>query len=137
VRTGWVDAGFALVLAATIVASMNIVGVTLIAAAIVVPSSTARLVTTSFGKLVALSTALGAATGFTGMFLSFEYDIASGAAIVLLGTAIFSTVYLATAARSWLRRRSGFATHPATETASLGRPQQAPAGLLLRDDHGI
>lgn len=92
----WVETGFALGLAATIVASMNIVGVTLIAAAIVIPPSTARLVTHSFGTLLILSTVIGAITGFLGMFVSFAYDIASGAAIVLLGTAIFMAVYLGT-----------------------------------------
>jgi ABC-type Mn2+/Zn2+ transport system permease subunit len=91
-----VETGFALALAATIVASMNIVGVTLIAAAIVIPPTTARMLTQTFGKLLILSTAIGAATGFFGMFVSFEYDIASGAAIVLLGTGIFLIVYLGT-----------------------------------------
>lgn len=94
VPTRWVETGFALALAATIVASMNIVGVTLIAAAIVIPPSTARLVTQSFGPLLILSTVIGATTGFFGMFVSFEYDIASGAAIVLLGTAVFLVTYL-------------------------------------------
>ncbi len=93
VPTRWVETGFALALAATIVASMNIVGVTLIAAAIVIPPTTARLITQNFGTLLILSTAIGAATGFFGMFLSFQYDIASGAAIVLFGTGIFMVVY--------------------------------------------
>ncbi len=96
VPTRWIETGFALGLAATIVASMNIVGVTLIAAAIVIPPSTARLVAHSFGALLILSTLIGAATGFFGMFVSFEYDIASGAAIVLFGTVIFLTVYVGT-----------------------------------------
>lgn len=94
VPTRWVETGFALALAATVVASMNIVGVTLIAAAIVIPPTTARFLTNSFGPLLILSTLIGAATGFFGMFVSFEYDIASGAAIVLLGTAIFLVVYV-------------------------------------------
>jgi ABC-type Mn2+/Zn2+ transport system permease subunit len=102
VPTQWVDTGFALALAATIVASMNIVGVTLIAAAIVIPSTTARLITKSFGRLLILSTAIGAACGFFGMFLSYEYDIASGAAIVLLSASIFAIVYLATSLKSYL-----------------------------------
>jgi len=96
VPTRWIETGFALGLAATIVASMNIVGVTLIAAAIVIPPSTARLVTHSFGALLILSTLIGAVTGFFGMFVSFQYDIASGAAIVLFGTVIFLTVYVGT-----------------------------------------
>ncbi len=63
VPTGWVDAGFALALAATTVASMNVVGVTLIAAAIVIPPTTARLLTDAFGRMLTLSTLIGAACG--------------------------------------------------------------------------
>jgi ABC-type Mn2+/Zn2+ transport system permease subunit len=105
VQTDWVDAGFALALAATIVASMNIVGVTLIAAAIVIPPATARLVTKSFGRMLVLSTLLGALTGFAGMFISFEFDISSGAAIVLLGTVIFGIAYLAVETTQWWSHR--------------------------------
>jgi ABC-type Mn2+/Zn2+ transport system permease subunit len=103
VDTKWVETGFALALAATVVASMNTVGVTLIAAAIVIPPSTARLVTQTFGKLLVLSTVIGAGTGFFGMFVSFEYDIASGAAIVLLGTAVFLSVYIGTGIWHWIQ----------------------------------
>jgi len=102
VPTHWIDTAFALALAATIVASMNIVGVTLIAASIVIPSTTARLLTKSFGRLLILSTAIGAGCGFFGMFLSYEYDIASGAAIVLLSAGIFVIVYLVTSLKTSL-----------------------------------
>lgn len=105
VRVSWIDAGFSLALAATIVASLNVVGVTLIAAAIVVPPTTARLLTDSFGKMILLSTALGAIGGGFGMFASYHFDIASGAAIVLLLTAVFVVVYAGTALRRTLQAR--------------------------------
>jgi manganese/iron transport system permease protein/iron/zinc/copper transport system permease protein len=108
VPTDWVETGFALALAATIVASMNVVGVTLIAAAIVIPPTTARLLTDSFGTLLVLSTVLGALFGAAGIFLSFHFDVASGAAIVLLSAAVFITVYAVTA----VRRRIGLAPAP-------------------------
>src|SRR5215217_4870785 len=91
----WVDTGFSLALAATIVASMNVVGVTLIAAAIVI----ARLLTDSFARVLALSTAIGAATGFLGMWTSFELNTASGATIVLFGAALFVVTLAATGLR--------------------------------------
>lgn len=99
VPTRWVDAGFALALAATIVVCMNVVGVTLIAAAIVIPPTAARLLTDSFGRLTVLSTLLGALCGFAGMFLSYYWDVASGPAIILLAAAAFGVVYLVTGAR--------------------------------------
>lgn len=118
VPTRWVDAGFALALAATIVVCMNVVGVTLIAAAIVIPPVAARLLTDAFGRLVLLSLLIGAACGFAGMFVSFYADIASGPAIILLAAAIFGTVYTLTALRG-SRRKVG-ATGRAAESPLAG-----------------
>lgn len=106
VPSHWVDAGFALALAATIVASMNIVGVTLIAAAIVIPPSTARLVTNEFGTMLVLSALIGAFCGAVGMFVSYHEDISSGSAIVLLAAAFFALVYAGTSLRRALRPAS-------------------------------
>ena len=92
VRTQWVDTLFALVLAATLIASMQILGVTLIAAALIIPAITARLLTDSFNRMTILSTIVGAATGLVGMYLSYYLDIASGASIVLLQAAVFGVV---------------------------------------------
>ncbi len=108
VPTRWVEAGFSLALAATIVAAMNVVGVTLIAAALVIPPSTARLVTDHFGRLLSLSMLIGAGCGGGGMFLSYWYDLASGATIVLLATGIFGIVFTVTHLRDPLRRSLPF-----------------------------
>jgi len=107
VPIGWVDAGFALALAATIVASINIVGVTLIAAAIVIPPTTARLVTDSFGPMIIISTVLGALYGGVGMYLSYQLDIASGAAIVLLAAIVFAITIALTSLRHWVQVHRG------------------------------
>jgi manganese/iron transport system permease protein/iron/zinc/copper transport system permease protein len=72
-----------LVLAASILASMNVMGVTLIAAAVVVPAATARMLTHSFARMLVLATLIGALCGFVGMNLSYHLDIASGPTIVL------------------------------------------------------
>lgn len=109
IPTGWVDTGFALALAATIVASMNVVGVTLIAAAIVMPPTIARLLSDAFGRVLVISTILGALFGFGGMMLSYASDVASGAAIVLFAAAVFAGVYTWTAVQRLLlaHRRMG------------------------------
>ena len=92
VRTQWVDTLFALVLAATLIASMQILGVTLIAAALIIPAITARLLTDSFNRMSVISTILGAATGLVGIYLSYYLDVASGASIVLLQALLFTVV---------------------------------------------
>ncbi|MDQ4132615.1 MAG: metal ABC transporter permease [Actinomycetota bacterium] len=105
VRTGVVDVVFSLVMAAAIIASMRILGVTLIAAAIVTPAVVARLSTDSFARMLWLSTVVGAVTGLGGMYLSYYADIASGATITLTGAALFAVVYVAALMRSRARPR--------------------------------
>jgi manganese/iron transport system permease protein/iron/zinc/copper transport system permease protein len=93
VRSQLLDSLFALMLAATIVASINVVGVTLIAATLIIPATTARLMTDSFARMLVLSAALGAMSGLLGMYLSYWLDISSGATIVLLEAAVFVVVF--------------------------------------------
>ena len=103
IRTWWIDAGFAVLLAATIVATMQILGVTLVAAALVVPAVVARMLTDSFARMLVLSVVIGAASGFTGMYVSWYLNVSSGASIVLVSSALFVVVYAVSGARS--RRR--------------------------------
>lgn len=103
VRAGWVDTLFALVLAATIIASIRIMGVTLIAASLVIPPVIARLVTDRFAHMLVISTVMGALLAFWGLFVSYHFDIASGASIVLLSAAAFALVVVAVSIRQWWR----------------------------------
>lgn len=94
VPTGWIDTLFSLILAAVVVVSLQVMGATLIAAAIVVPPIVARLLTDSFHRMVAISTGLGAFCGLAGIWLSYFIDVSSGASIVLLATAFFGVAML-------------------------------------------
>jgi manganese/iron transport system permease protein len=96
INVGFVDSLFALAMAATIVASINVVGVTLIAATLVIPSTTARLLTDSFARMIVISTIIGAAAGVVGMYVSYWLDISSGATIVLLEAAAFAVALVGT-----------------------------------------
>jgi ABC-type Mn2+/Zn2+ transport system permease subunit len=102
VRTGVVDVAFSLVLAAAIIATMRILGVTLIAAAIVTPAVVARLSTDRFARMLWLSAGVGAATGVGGMYVSYHADIASGATITLTAAALFAVVYVTSLVRGRL-----------------------------------
>lgn len=110
VRTAWVDALLMVVLAASILATMQVLGVTLIAATLVIPATIARMLSSSFSRVVLLATAIGAATGFVGMNLSYHLDVQSGPTIVLVGATLFAIVFAATGTRG-RRRTSGFAEH--------------------------
>ena len=88
------DTLFALMLATLLVATLNILGVTLIISAVVIPASIARLLSNHFGYMMIISGTLGAVISFVGIYLSYHFDIASGASVVLLSTLIFSGVLL-------------------------------------------
>jgi len=105
VKTAWVDTLFALVLAAALIVSMQILGVTLIAAALVIPAITARLLTDSFNRMILLSTLLGALSGLVGMYLSYYVDVASGATIVLLQATLFIVALAITSVQKRAARR--------------------------------
>jgi len=94
VHSGMLDTLFSLVLAAAIIASMRILGVTLIAAAIVIPPICARMVTDSFSKMLVLSTIIGAVNAFVGLYLSYFIDASPGATIVLQGAGLFCIALL-------------------------------------------
>jgi manganese/iron transport system permease protein/iron/zinc/copper transport system permease protein len=80
---------FSLVLAIVIIASMNSIGVTLLAAAIVAPAISARMITNNFAKMVISSTIMGVIVSFLGMYSSYFFDSASGSTIVLYGAIAF------------------------------------------------
>jgi manganese/iron transport system permease protein/iron/zinc/copper transport system permease protein len=89
IRTEIVQFTFSFLLTLSIIASMNVVGVTMIAATLITPALTARMMTDSFGRMLVYSFIIGAATGVTGMYLSYIFNAASGATIVLFGALLF------------------------------------------------
>lgn len=119
VPTRLIEALFALILAAALIASMQVMGVTLIAAALVIPAVIARLLTDSFAKLLVIATLLGILCGMAGMYLSFYIDVASGATIVLIAATIFVLVMTVTLVQQ--RRRglkASLAARPLLSTHS-------------------
>lgn len=102
VPTGWVEAMFSLVLAGTIVVSLQVLGVLLIAGATVIPPVSARMLTDSFPRMLLLSTGIGAVCGFVGIYLSYFVDVSSGATIVLVESAVFTIAMAYSTARSRL-----------------------------------
>ncbi|MFQ5580157.1 MAG: metal ABC transporter permease [Nitrospiria bacterium] len=94
IPVGWTEGLFSLILAAVIIVSMQIMGVTMIAAAIVIPAVVARLITDSFNKIVFLSVLIGVLSGIFGMYFSFYLNVSSGATIVLTGAVIFIITYV-------------------------------------------
>ena len=53
------------------------------------PAATGQLLTVRFGTLVALAVTIGIGSSVVGLYVSYWLDVASGATIVLVQTALF------------------------------------------------
>lgn len=93
------EAVLMVLLSATILVTVRVIGVLLISALLVLPAVTARLLTNSFGRMLWLSPVLGAVFGAVGMYASWFADVPSGAVIIIAGTLVFIVVYTAAGVR--------------------------------------
>ncbi len=83
-----------ILIAVTIVVSLQTVGVALMVAMLVTPAATAYLLTRRLPVMMALSALIASLSGVVGLYLSYYLSIASGAAIVLTCTAVFGIVWI-------------------------------------------
>ncbi|RPI81163.1 MAG: metal ABC transporter permease [Chloroflexi bacterium] len=96
-----------ILLALTVVVSLQTVGVGLVAALLVTPGATAYLLTRRLPAMMLVSAGIGTFSSITGLYLSYYINVASGAAVVLIATAIFMVVFLLAPQRGvlWNRMR--------------------------------
>lgn len=83
-----------LLIAVTIVVSLQTVGIALMVAMLVTPAATAYLLTHRLPVMMLIGASIGALSAVIGLYLSFYVNIASGAAIVLTCTAFFILAFL-------------------------------------------
>jgi len=121
VNTAYIDSFFSLILAGAIVVSLQVLGATLIAASLVIPPITARLLTDNFNRMVTLSVLIGASCGFVGIYASYYLDIASGASIVLVATGAFILAMIYSSARERIATMRGLAQHSAVGSPASSR----------------
>src|SRR5215217_2999851 len=91
-------------LGATIVTAIQAVGIVMVVALLVTPAATAYLFTSRFHHMILASVVVGAFSALLGIYLSYYLDLASGAAIILVATALFF-VTLALTGRKLSARR--------------------------------
>lgn len=94
-----------ILLALTIVVSLQTVGVGLVAAMLVTPAATAYLLTRRLATMMVVSALVGALSSVVGMYVSYYANVASGAAVVLAATAAFLVAYVAAPRRGVVARR--------------------------------
>ena len=96
---------FFTLLSASTVAALQTVGAFLVIALVVTPGATAYLLTDRFGRLIAISVAIGTLTSFAGAWASYFIDGATGGIIVVLQTLVFLTAFIFAPKHGWLAAR--------------------------------
>lgn len=93
-RAGMLHVILLSLLAATAIAALQAVGACLVVAMLVTPGATAYLLTDRFGKMLWLSSAMGAGTSLAGAYASYYFNGATGGCIVTLQTLLFLTAFI-------------------------------------------
>ena len=125
----------AVLVAATVVLSMRVVGLLLISALMIVPSAVAQQLARSFRQTLYLACGIGLVTSVAGTTASYYTGTPSGGTIVLLAITLFlvatAAVALreATARRRHRRRAEVHAAHPHEHGERCGHP------AVLHGDH--
>lgn len=116
VNVSRIEAMLMIVLSLSILATLTVIGVTLVAAMLVIPAVIARMLTDSFSRMLTYSTIIGTFCGLVGMYISYYAGVPSGTMIVLVGAALFLVVLAITGTRG-LHRSAGLDAH--TDASAL------------------
>lgn len=86
----WIEYILMAFIALTIVACLRMVGIVLVISLLTIPQITANLFTCRFRTMIFLSAALGYLGCLGGLFLSYYYNVPSGASIILVSIIIYA-----------------------------------------------
>ncbi|NGP06180.1 metal ABC transporter permease [Rhodococcus sp. 14C212] len=81
-------------LAVTIVAAIQAVGVILVVAMLIIPGATAYLLTERLSRMLVLAPTLAALTSAAGVYVSYYTDASTGGVVVLAQAVVFTVAYL-------------------------------------------
>jgi ABC-type Mn2+/Zn2+ transport system permease subunit len=86
-------------LAFTVVSSIQLVGVVMTTALLITPAAAASMLTVRLWRMMAAAAFIAVASGIVGLYASFYANVASGAAIVLTSTAFFALAWIVSGLR--------------------------------------
>lgn len=112
--------GLLVLLALTVVAGIQAVGVVLTGALLITPAAAASLLTNSLPCMMVIASAIAVVSGIVGIYASYYLDVASGPAIVLTCTIIFGVSW----ATWFFRRRS----EKDAQNSLVPRDEKSPEG---------
>ncbi|NER24411.1 MAG: metal ABC transporter permease [Symploca sp. SIO1C2] len=108
--TNLLDFGLMILIALTIVASLQAVGVILVLAMLIIPGATAYLLVKRLHQMMILGSVIGVVASVSGMYLSYFFNLPSGPAIVLVAFGLFMLAFL-------FSPTQGVLTHPASKSS--------------------
>jgi manganese/iron transport system permease protein len=121
--TNLLDFGLMILIALTIVASLKAVGVILVLAMLITPGATAYLLVSRLHQMMILGSAIGVVASISGMYLSYFFNLPSGAAIVLVAFGFFMLAFLFSPSQ-------GILTHPGSKSSGQSKIWREIKGLL-------
>ena len=114
---GWIHSGLTAAITLTIIVSMQSVGVVLVVALLVGPAITAYLLVEQLHLMMGIGAIFGVISGVSGIYLSYYWNIPSGASIVLVVCGFFALAL-------FLSPSQGILTRPGTANRSRKLFQQ-------------
>ena len=116
-------------LALTSVVALQVVGVILVVAMLIIPGATAYLLTNRFHRMLIIAPVLSAVCSVTGILLSYWMDAASGGLVILVQGSAFALAYLFSPTHGLLVRRAGRRRRPARRSPAPTTASGSAAGL--------
>lgn len=92
IRVRWMSRLLAILAAITVVVGMQIVGLLMVSAMMIVPVASAQQVARSFRGTLFGATAIGLGAAVCGLFVAYYGDVPPGPTIVLLALALFAVI---------------------------------------------
>ncbi|MEE4024943.1 metal ABC transporter permease [Gordonia sp. PKS22-38] len=109
----WLGALLLGLLALTCVVALQIVGVILVVAMLIIPGAAAHLLTDRFGHMLVLAPALAVAATVVGIYVSYGADVSPGGMVVVTQGVMFALIYL-------FAPRNGLVTSRFTHRRTVG-----------------
>lgn len=94
IKTSFFDYVLYILIACTIVALIKIVGIILVIALLTIPTAIAKECSRNFKQMMVIAIGISAVFCLTGLYLSYIFNIPSGASIILLSGLIFLMNYI-------------------------------------------
>lgn len=104
-------------LAVTVVIALQVLGIIMVVAMLIIPGATAYLLTDRFERMVLIAVAVSVTASVVGVYASFLLDVAPGGMIVLVQALAFTAAYLLAPRHGLLARRAVTRRAAARETA--------------------